>query len=217
VRTALVTAAACATVAAGLGLVATAPAAAADCSSPFLHYPAGEVDRGDVVTVVGESFGDDCHDTGPPPPGEGPLGRPLAGVEVVVTQDGVDTVLATPQVDERYAFAAEVTIPATLVPGDARLHARWPATEWTSGRTDVAGAGRLVVTDAPPPAAPGTDEAAATRADGDGDGDGGSDRDGARSPWAGRAAGAAGAAAGLVALAVLATRARRARARARRP
>jgi hypothetical protein len=148
-------------------VVGGAGPAAGDCASPMLAYPAGEVDRGDTITVTGEAFGDACHDTGPPPAGQGVLGRPLTDVEVVIAQGGTEVVVATGDADASYAFVVDVVVPAALEPGEATVHARWPG-----GRSPDMGAAPLVVTDAAPPdaAAPGRSGAPGSAAGAEDDG-----------------------------------------------
>src|SRR5215218_4330045 len=81
-----------------------APAAGADCSSPTIEYPAGPVDRSQAITVTGSGFGDNCYDTGPPPPGQGALGRPRDGIEIVITQAGDEHLVAQGGADAEYGF-----------------------------------------------------------------------------------------------------------------
>lgn len=107
------------TVSAGLDAVP----AGADCSGPTIEYDAGPVDRGQEITVTGTAFGDNCYDTGPPPAGEGLLGRPLTDIAVVITQDGVDHVVAEGNADDDYEFQVSVVVPAELAPGEARVQA----------------------------------------------------------------------------------------------
>jgi len=141
--------------AAFLVLVVGAPPAGADCSGPVIEYDAGPVDRGQAISVSGGGFGDNCYDTGPPPAGEGILGRPLTDIDVVITQAGVDHLVAEGNADDDYEFSVEVAVPADLAPGEARLQVRWgPDAGWAVDRTDQP----LVVSDAA--AATGGDEVA---------------------------------------------------------
>src|SRR5262245_38190884 len=63
-------------------------ATAVRCVGPAVVVEPAEVPAGGTVTVRGTGFGDDCHDTGPPPAGEGLLGKPLQDIEVYVEQGG---------------------------------------------------------------------------------------------------------------------------------
>jgi hypothetical protein len=139
----------------GLGTAVFAldgPPAGADCSSPTIEYPAGPVDRGQAITVTGSAFGDNCYDTGPPPPGQGALGRPRDGIEIVITQAGDEHVVAEGGADADYGFEVDVVVPADLQPGEARLQARVvdpTGTVSVFDRTDQP----LLVSDAAPPSA----------------------------------------------------------------
>jgi hypothetical protein len=149
--------------AAFLVVLGTSPAGA-DCSGPMIEYDAGPVDRGQAISVSGGGFGDNCYDTGPPPAGEGILGRPLTDVEVVITQAGVDHLVAEGNADDEYEFTVEVVVPADLAPGEARLQVRWgPGTTWAVDQTDQP----LVVSDAA--ATSGGDEVATFGPDGEGE------------------------------------------------
>lgn len=118
----------------GVGLVGVG-SASADCAAPRMSFSPHEVDRGGEVTVRGELWGASCYDTGPPPEGEGPLGEPLTGIEIVLAQGEVvlargerEWLLATVDADSDYRFTATVVIPVDAEPGDARLIARRPET-----------------------------------------------------------------------------------------
>lgn len=50
--------------------------AGAACIGLYIAYAPSEVALGSDIDVVGLAWGDNCYDTGPPPAGEGPLGRP---------------------------------------------------------------------------------------------------------------------------------------------
>jgi hypothetical protein len=111
----------------GAAVVVAAGSAEANCLGPTLTLSGpvgGEVETGDVITVSGSGWGDDCYDTGPPPAGEGVLGRPFDDIEIVMTQDGTDHVVARSSADDRYEFTADVVVPPDLRPGDARVQAR---------------------------------------------------------------------------------------------
>lgn len=103
----------------------TAGVAAADCSGPTIEHSSGTFDRGAEISVRGTSFGTNCYDTGPPPPGEGVLGTPLRGIEIAVVQDDVDVVVAEGNANLNYEFVVEVALPAALQPGDVTVVARW--------------------------------------------------------------------------------------------
>lgn len=111
-----------------LGMI-SAPAASASCAGASTTFTPQDVDRGGHVTVTGKAWGDDCYDTGPPPDGEGVLGRPLEGIEIVVVQGEREWVLETVDAGGDYGFVTRVTIPHDADPGEARLFARMP--DWT--------------------------------------------------------------------------------------
>lgn len=100
--------------------------AAADCPGPTVEFTPHDVVRGGEVTVTGEAMGDNCYDTGPPPKGEGDLGHPLTGIEIVITQGKSEWILATVDANDKYAFTTQVRIPADASPGEATLMARVP-------------------------------------------------------------------------------------------
>jgi len=108
-----------------IGMISANPAAA-DCAGPTVTFAPHDVDRGGEVTVTGEYMGDSCYDTGPPPEGQGALGRPLTGVEIVAVQGDMEWVIATVDADEEYRFTAQVTVPWDASPGEAQLLARKP-------------------------------------------------------------------------------------------
>jgi hypothetical protein len=74
--------------------------------------------------VVGQYWGDDCFDTGPPPAGKGDLGLPRQGITVMFEQDGTQTVVARGNADADYQFQVDIVIPPNAAPGGARLAAR---------------------------------------------------------------------------------------------
>jgi hypothetical protein len=111
------------------GVVSGAPVARADCSGPTLGRITTDVDRGRTITITGTSFGDNCHDTGPPPPGEGVLGRPLTDIDVVIEQGDTTIVLAHGDAGADYAFDVEIVVPQALQPGPATIDARWGDSE----------------------------------------------------------------------------------------
>lgn len=121
-RTGLVLAVALAVIVAS-GVASPAPAGA-DCSGPVARYVPLEVTPGGVVSVSGTGFGTNCYDTGPPPPGEGVLGKPLQNLEIVVEQQGEEWVLAQGAADVEYQFEVEVAVPAAVAPGAATIVVR---------------------------------------------------------------------------------------------
>lgn len=129
-------------------LVSVTGPAAADCAGPRIRYEASEVAPGDQVTVVGELWGDNCYDTGPPPDGEGVLGVPADDIELVFVQGADRIVVARGAADDEYAFSVDVTIPVGASPGPASLQSR-----------EGVGAGQpaLTVTEGPAEPGPATD------------------------------------------------------------
>jgi hypothetical protein len=107
-----------------LGMLCMPAGAAASCAAPTFAYAGGDVRAGDTVTVVGQFWGDDCHDTGDRPDGEGVLGRPRTDIVVMFLQSGTETVVARGDADAGYAFEVDIEIPSTAVLGEARLSAR---------------------------------------------------------------------------------------------
>jgi MYXO-CTERM domain-containing protein len=123
--TAAAAATACAIVlAAAFGLPTPAPAAA-DCAGPTVQHEVGTFDRGAALTVEGLAFGDNCYDTGPPPPGEGVLGKPRSDITVFVVQGGEEHLVAEGAADAEYLFTVEVLLPAELEPGEADVVVRY--------------------------------------------------------------------------------------------
>lgn len=105
-----------------LGLAAAGPATA-DCGGPTIEYDAGPVARGDTVRVTGTGWGDNCYDTGPPPEGEGVLGRPQDGILIVLSQGDAEVIVAEGAADADYAFEVDVPVPMAFIPGEAQLSA----------------------------------------------------------------------------------------------
>lgn len=98
-----------------LCFVATwAPGAQADCIGPTFNHTSGDLAHGATLTITGYGFGDNCYDTGPPPPGEGALGRPLTDIEVWLDQDGDRHLVAVGNADEAYEWVVDVAVPAVL-------------------------------------------------------------------------------------------------------
>ena len=117
-----------------LGLLATlavalgAPDAGADCSGPSIRVNPTGGPGGSTATVTGQAFGNNCYDTGPPPPGEGVLGVPQSGVVITFTDAaGTTTELATVDAGPQYNFVTEITVPAGAAPGAGRVDAVSPA------------------------------------------------------------------------------------------
>lgn len=106
-----------------VGAVAAAPAGA-DCSSPSIVFAPTEVGRGQQVQVTGSGWGTACYDTGPPPAGVGPLGAPIPGAEIVLTQGSNEWLLGTAVPGEDYTFSLAVAVPTAAEPGEAELRAR---------------------------------------------------------------------------------------------
>lgn len=100
--------------------------AGADCMGPTIAYAPIEVVPGEVVEVFGTGWGDNCYDTGPPPAGEGVLGRPVDHIEVVVSQGDSEEIVAVGAADAEYEFVVEVPIPSWVGPGEAWISARGP-------------------------------------------------------------------------------------------
>src|SRR4051812_4581062 len=107
-----------------LSVAASQGPAGADCSGPMVARASAPVDRGAVVALVGTGWGDQCYDTGPPPPGQGSLGVPVRDVEIVIAQGATEVVVARVDADARYELHVEATIPATLEPGPALVIGR---------------------------------------------------------------------------------------------
>src|SRR6185436_1305451 len=107
-----------------LGWSVRAPVVAADCMGPTITGPSTSVDRGQTTTIEGAAFGDSCYDTGPPPPGQGVLGRPVTDIELVITQGSTDIVVARGDADAHLGFSVEIVVPPSLAPGAATLSAR---------------------------------------------------------------------------------------------
>jgi hypothetical protein len=133
-------------VVAAAALVAVAPPAGADCSGPTIEYEAGEVDPSAVVTIVGTAWGDNCYDTGPPPPGEGVLGHPVEVIDVFAVQGAEEVLVAEGGADREYEFEVDVTVPSTFEPGEMAFEARWGPDNERVAFLNVAAP--LVVTDA---------------------------------------------------------------------
>jgi hypothetical protein len=129
----------------GLAGVGSRPAAA-DCGGPTYTYDAAPARRGTTVTVTGRGWGDSCYDTGPPPDGEGVLGKPQTNLLVLFVQGGEEVIVGEGDADADYEFVVDVPVPATLTPGEATL-AVWNAT----GSIGLSATDQpIVITDEPP-------------------------------------------------------------------
>lgn len=104
-------------------VIGFAGVASADCMGPTINYSGGEVAHGDIVKVTGSGFGDNCYDTGPPPPGIGALGIPLEGVEVYIEQAGARHLVAVGDTSLDYSWSVDVRVPLVLDVGEARITA----------------------------------------------------------------------------------------------
>jgi len=115
-------------VAAAFGAVVPVATAGASCEAPSMTFDPHDVARGQTIAVVGTGWGDDCHDVGDPPAGEGPLGIPLEGIHVVLVQGNREWDLWSGAAGEDYGFTASVVVPVDAAPGAAQLLARRPDT-----------------------------------------------------------------------------------------
>lgn len=141
----------CAT-AGAIGALPTA--AAADCSGPMIEVSPTTAGRGGQVTVTGEAFGDNCYDTGPPPAGEGTLGKPIEDIEIVFVQLTTEVVVARGNADAEYELTVDVEVPTGLQPGDgAVVQAR------TNGVVITVTPATFLVSDGPLAGAPSSDVA----------------------------------------------------------
>jgi hypothetical protein len=105
---------------------------AADCSGPYIVVDERKVDAGADLLLTGVAWGDNCYDTGPPPPGEGTLGVPVSEIDIVIQQGGERWLVATGSADADYGFTVTVELPAQLQPGRAEIRAEWDGrTAWT--------------------------------------------------------------------------------------
>jgi hypothetical protein len=95
--------------------------AMASCVGPTVKFKPTRITRGDVLTITGQYFGDDCLDTGTVPQGVGPLGSPLTGLAIVIDQGEREFLVATGSADSDYEFQVEVVVPSELEPGEATL------------------------------------------------------------------------------------------------
>ena len=158
-----------------VGALAGSSVAGADCAGPSVTYATAPVARGGTVAVAGQGFGDNCYDTGPPPEGEGILGKPQRDLLILFVQDGQELLVAEGAADEEYEFTVDVPVPLALQPGEATLVVRGPSGTPNPGSGDpipitdapiVAGAPEFV-SFGPPAPAPSTDATASSEADED--------------------------------------------------
>jgi hypothetical protein len=113
---------------------------------PEVEVARQAVGRGETLTVTGKGFGDNCYDSGSPPWGEGALGHPLKGIEVVIAQPPGEVVAARGAADVKYRFSVDVTVPTGMEPGDALLWARWD----DRGHASATHVVLISISDAPP-------------------------------------------------------------------
>lgn len=86
-----------------------------------------EVHPGSVITIEGRLFGDQCHDTGPPPSGEGRIGMPWRNIDIVLIQDGREHLVATGNAGAGYDFSVDVVVPGAVNVGAISVTAKLPA------------------------------------------------------------------------------------------
>ncbi len=129
-----------------IGVIVLQEPASADCEGPTLDYETGEFAPGETIEVTGQWFGNNCYDTGPPPDGEGFLGLPIEGIDIVVVQGTNEWTVATGDADADYAFAVRVMLPPDLGSGEATVTARYAA-DWGPW---IATTEPLIITDDPP-------------------------------------------------------------------
>ncbi len=96
------------------------------------------------MTITGQNLGDDCLDTGTVPEGLGPLGNPLTGLTIVISQGTREFLVATGNADSDYAFQVDIVVPVELEPGEAVLSLIW------GGDARLAITPALTVSNAPP-------------------------------------------------------------------
>ena len=108
-----------------IGVVVLQEPAGADCAGPTLAFETGEFARGASIAVIGSSFGLECYDTGPPPPGEGLLGPPIQDIEILFVQGDSEWVVATGDAGNDYGFRVDILVPLDAEPGDGRITARF--------------------------------------------------------------------------------------------
>jgi hypothetical protein len=109
----------------GLGLpVALAGHAEASCIGPTISLRAKAAAPAAALVVDGLGWGTACHDVGPPPSGEGPLGVPQTGIPIhFVDADGERTRLGTVDAGDDYGFRLAVAVPEDAAVGVASVEA----------------------------------------------------------------------------------------------
>jgi hypothetical protein len=135
-----------------VGLAAAGPASA-DCPSPSMTFFPRDVDRGGEVIATGKYWGDNCYDTGPPPDGQGDLGEPLDGIQIVLVQGEREWVVGTVDAGagDDYGFVTRIVVPRDAAPGDAQLLVRRPETYlFVSNPDPMLGISSAPPIDAPP-------------------------------------------------------------------
>lgn len=110
------------------GLIGASPVAGA-CAPPLLTVitDGQKVYPGSVITIEGIYFGDNCYDTGPPPSGEGTIGMPLQNIDIVLTQNGREHLVATGNAGGGYDFSVDVVVPDDVEVGVMSVTAELPA------------------------------------------------------------------------------------------
>src|SRR5699024_4130539 len=127
-------------------LLVIPPATEAACIGPTLQTEAETVDRGGSIHVTGTGWGDDCHDTGDPPAGEGVLGTPVSEIEIWIVQDEEEHLVAIGSADQHYEFTVDLPVPPSLDPGPIEIDPRSKVDD----RTLVAITDPVIVSEAPP-------------------------------------------------------------------
>lgn len=107
-----------------LAVTTSAPVAGADCIGPSIDVRPLGGSPGEELVVTGRGWGDNCYDTGPPPEGQGVLGRALDDIEIVFSQGAGEWVVATGSANPGYEFEVTVRVPRDARPGDATVAAR---------------------------------------------------------------------------------------------
>ena len=98
----------------------------ADCVGPTIVHDTGTFAADDQLDIEGFAFGTNCYDTGPPPEGEGVLGVPVSGIEILLVQGDLVIPVAAGDADGNYEFMVSVTVPSDLEPGEFSILATGP-------------------------------------------------------------------------------------------
>ncbi len=98
----------------------------AGCAGPTIVHDTGAFAAGDQLDIEGFAFGTNCYDTGPPPEGEGVLGVPVSGIEILLVQGDLVIPVAVGDADGNYEFMVSVTVPSDLEPGEFSILATGP-------------------------------------------------------------------------------------------